>query len=159
MFKKDGKSVKTSSLVTAAFFISVAFTITIPFKIIQFIGYSLFFLICASYIYAQILAKGIKVERPISELKLACKEHVIISFSIKNHSVLPAFICYYADTAPYLYIFHNENQGIFTLRPREVKQINYKIAAQDRGLYPVGPVKIRTADPLGLFEIELEIPS
>ena len=148
--------IKTSTLVPAALIISASFTLILPFKIVQFIGYSVFLLICAAYIYAKILSKSIKVSRPINELKLACKEHAIITFTIKNHSMLPAFICYYSDTAAYLYIFHNENSGIFTLRAWEAKQINYKIAAQDRGLYPVGPVKIRTADPLGLFEIELE---
>ncbi|MBR1638733.1 MAG: DUF58 domain-containing protein [Treponema sp.] len=150
--------VKTSSFVPMVLLISAAFTLVMPFRLIQFIGYSVFLLICLSFIYAKILSKCIKVDRPISELKLACKEHAIITFSIKNHSPLPAFICYYADTAPYLYIFHNENSGLFTLRPRELHQVSYKISAQDRGLYTVGPVKVRTADPLGLFEIELEIP-
>jgi len=148
--------IKTSTLIPAALIISAAFTLILPFKIVQFIGYSVFFLICATFIYAKILSKSIKVSRPITELKLACKEHAIITLTIKNHSMLPAFICYYSDTAPYLYIFHNGNSGLFTLRPWEAKQIKYQIAAQDRGLYPVGPVKIRTADPLGLFEIELE---
>ncbi|MCR4578775.1 MAG: DUF58 domain-containing protein [Treponema sp.] len=150
--------VKTSSLVPAALVISAAFTLIIPFRLIQFIGYSIFILICLTFIYAKILAKKIKVDRPVSELKLACKEHVIINFTIKNYSIFPAFICYYSDTAPYLYIFHNENSGIITLRPHEARQIKYKISTQDRGLYPVGPVKIHTSDPLGLFQIELELP-
>ncbi len=145
-------------MVLAAFFASVLLVLAIPFRIVQFLGFSLIFIILCSYIYAKILSNNIKVTRSIRELKLACKEETYITFSIKNFSRLPAFICYYSDEAPFLYIYNSGNSGITTLRRQEIKKVTYKIAAQYRGLYPVGPVKIRTSDPLGLFDIELEIP-
>lgn len=150
--------VRTSSLVVSILIISLVFTLILPFKFIQFIALSLVFIVGVAFLYAKIIAKNIKVERNIKELKLACNEEIELSFSIKNYSALPVFICYYSDTAPFLYVFQQENSGIISLRPREIKYVNYRIQAQYRGLYPVGPVKISASDPLGLFEVELELP-
>ena len=150
--------IKTSTMVMAAFFGSVILCLAIPFRLLQFIGFSLFFVICVSYVYAKILSNNIKVTRTIKELKLACKEETEISFALKNFCRLPAFICYYSDEAPYLYVYNNGNSGITTLRRHEIKHVTYRIAAQYRGLYPVGPVKIKTSDPLGLFEVDIEVP-
>lgn len=149
--------VKTSSLVQAALIISASFSLVIPFRIIQFIGWCVFFIICLMFVYARILAGSIKADRPLAQMHLASKERAEIRLAIKNHSVLPAFICYYSDDAPYLYVFGNKNSGIIFLRPREIRQITYRIAAQDRGLYAAGPLRIRTSDPLGLFDVDIEI--
>lgn len=117
------------------------------------------FIIIYSFLYSLCLKKNIKIERSNENLKLACKERVDIYFTVKNHSRLTAFTVYCFDQVPYLYVFNQGNKFLFTLRPYESKQLVYKISAQERGMYDIGPVKIQASDPLNLFPFDLEIPS
>lgn len=146
-----------SPFVGGAVIISLAFFLIIPFKFLQLICLGVLFIIGISYAYARILQKSLKVERNISDLKLACKEQIYITFTLKNYSRLPVFTCYYFDEAPYLLVYRDKNSGLVELRPYESKLITYKVSAQNRGLYTVGPVRIRTSDPLGLFTMDFEV--
>jgi len=154
MFKRK---LSTSPLTGGAVIICSVFFLIVPYKAIQLICLSILFIILLSYVYARILRKSLKIERNISELKLACKEQIIVSFSLKNYSRLPVFSCYYFDEAPYLLVYGDKNSGMVDLRPYETKLISYKISAQNRGLYTIGPVRVRTTDPLGLFTMDYEV--
>lgn len=131
--------------------------LSVPVKIVQFLSISVLAVIGISYLYSKILQKNIVVERQINKLKIACREKVEISLIVKNNSRLPAHIFYFMDEAPYLMVYQNKNTDIVTLRPYEYKKCTYTFSAQDRGLYTIGPVKIRTSDPIGLFDFEIEV--
>ena len=131
----------------------------VPFKLCQFFFYLILFVFLFSFLYALNLKNCIKVEHNYSKLKLASKEKVDITFTIKNYSRLPVFTCYFFDDVPYLYVYNEGNKGITMLRPGEIKKITYKVSARDRGLYQIGPLKVKTSDPLCLFTIEYEVPS
>lgn len=158
MFKFN-KDIKASPLIGTAVLLSLVFFLIIPLRVIQILCLSIIFIIFLSYIYAKILQKNLKVERNITELKLACKEQITVNFTLKNYSSLPVFICYYFDEAPYLLVLKDKNSGLINLRPKEIKVVSYKLSVQNRGLYNVGPVRIRTSDPLGLFAVDFKVPA
>lgn len=128
-----------------------------PFKICQFFLITSFSVFVMSALYAWSLKNNIKAVRNISQLKLACKEKAEISFTLKNYSKLPAFMLYFFDNAPFFYIYGQENKGLIGLRSLEVKKVSYFVSMQDRGKYQIGPVSIKTSDPLGLFYVDIEL--
>lgn len=141
------------------FFIAGSFLISliVPYKVCQFLILTLGFVLLFSALYALSLKRNIKVVRNMNNLKLACKEKAEISFTLKNYSRLPAFTVYFLDNAPFFYVYGDENKGLTTLRPREVRKVSYFVSMQDRGEYVIGPVTIKTSDPLGIFNVNLEI--
>lgn len=143
-----------------AFFISFIFlTLILPYKAGQIITLTAAFIVAISYLYSLYIKKSIKIVRNTDDLKLACKEKAEISFTIKNFSRLPVFTIYFLDNAPFFYVYGGENKGLIALRPYEVKKVSYYVSMQDRGEYVIGPVNIKTSDPLGLFPINLDIES
>ena len=151
--------IKVSPLVYVSAGLSLLFFLVSPFKLLQFVCLGILFIFLLSFLYSLILRQSIKIERNTENLKLACKEHSEISFTIKNYSVLTAFVCYFFDEIPYFQIFDDGNRGITMLRPKEIKKISYEVTSRNRGLYHAGPVRIRTSDPLGLFLIDMEVPA
>lgn len=131
----------------------------IPVKFVQALALTFLFVYFFSLAYSKIVSDAIRIERPISKVKLASQEHAKITITIKNYSFLPVFVCYVYDFVSTLYVFNNKNRHLFFLRPHEIKKMDYEILAQDRGEFEIGPVKIQVRDPLNLFPFELEIPS
>ena len=145
--------IKVSPLIYVASALSLLFFLLSPYRLLQFVCLSVLFIFLISFLYSLVLSRTIKIERNTDKLKLACKEKSEISFTIKNYSLLTAHVLYFFDEVPYFYIFKDENKGVTTLRPHELKKVIYDVTAQNRGLYHGGPVRIRTSDPLGLFLI------
>lgn len=148
---KKNKQIRSFVIVALGLFLIV------PLKIVQFLALTILGVICFSFAYSKILQKGIVVEREINKLKIACREKVEINLIIKNKSRLTAHIFYFMDEAPYLMVYDHKNTDIVTLRPLEYKKCTYSFSAQERGLYSIGPVKIRASDPIGLFDFEVEV--
>lgn len=136
----------------------LAVVIIIPSRTCQFFAYTVLFILIINFFYALKLSRSIVVERHFKELKVACNEDIEISFKIKNLSRVTAHLLYYRDTVPIFYIYHNENEGILTLHKYEKKKIKYKVKAQARGEYSIGPVVIETSDPMNFFTIKKEFP-
>lgn len=133
--------------------------IFMPSKTLHYVSISLICVTAYSFFYSQYLKRHIKVLRSTDDLKLACKERVDIYFTIKNYSRFTAFTLYILDEVPYLYVFNDGNKSLITLRPFESLQFKYKVSAQERGFYQIGPVKIKGSDPLNLFPFDIELPS
>jgi len=129
----------------------------LPYKFIQAIAISSLLIILFSYIWALSLSKGIKLKRNEAEIKTVAYEKLTISFTITNNSLFPALICYVLDNIPYLHVFEKGNERLFMLGAKAKKTFFYQANALQRGLYKAGPILVRTKDPLGLFDIELEI--
>ena len=149
--------IKVSPLVYVSAGLSLLFFLVSPYKLLQFVCIGILFVFLISFLYALILKQSLKVERNTEKLKLACKEHSEISFTIKNFSPLTAYICYFFDEIPYFHVINEGNKGITQLRPHEIRKITYEVTSRDRGLFHAGPVRFRTSDPLGLFLIDIEV--
>ena len=76
---------KVSPLVYVSAGISLLFFLVSPYKLLQFICLGILFVFLISFLYALVLKRSIKVERNTEKLKLACKEHSEITFTIKNY--------------------------------------------------------------------------
>lgn len=148
--------IKPASLLKLLFTFAVMFFLTMPYKFVQTAALSVILIILISYAWAKTLAKNISVERDEAEIKTVSFEKLTISFTVINHSRLPAFLCYILDNIPYLHVFEKQNERLVMLHPYEKKTFFYQANALSRGLYIAGPVKIRTFDPLGFFTINLE---
>lgn len=151
--------IKSAPYLPLSLIISLIFLLIIPYWLVQMICIGLLLIVFIAFMYVKILERNLKIERRLSKLKLNCQEQSEISFTIKNFSRLHVFTCYYFDDAPFFLVYKDLNQDLISLRPREIKQITYKVMAQERGLYNIGPVKIRTQDPFGLFSLEMEVPA
>lgn len=151
--------IKSAPYIPIASIFSLVFLLIVPYWLVQMICIGFLLIVLISFLYVKLLERSIKVERRLKKLKLSCQEQSDITFTIKNYSRMHVFCCYYFDDAPFFFIYKDKNQDMISLRPREVKQICYKVSAQERGLYHIGPVKLRTTDPFGLFNLELEIPA
>ena len=148
--------IRPASALKSAFNFSIIAILFLPYKFVQAIAISALLIISVSYIWARALSKGIKVERDEAEIKTVSYERLTISFTIKNESRFPALMCFVLDNIPFLHVFEKQNQRLFMLRGHEKKTVFYQANALQRGLYTAGPVKVKTNDPLGLFDIELE---
>jgi len=131
----------------------------VPVKFIQAICIAVLFVFLFSFIYSKIIERNLTIERSITDIKVAQQEQVKISISVKNKSRLPIFLCYVFDDVKTLYVFKNQNAQLLYLRPYEVKRISYVLLAVNRGVYEIGPVRIKSNDPLNLFPVEMNILS
>lgn len=131
----------------------------VPVKFIQAICIAVLLIFLFSFVYSKIIERNLVIERSITDIKLAQQEQVKITISVKNKSRLPIFICHVFDDVKTLYVFKNQNAQLLYLRPREIKQISYVLLASSRGVYEIGPVKIKSNDPLNLFPIEMNYNS
>lgn len=130
-----------------------------PVKFVQMIVLAIIFFIIASYLYVKLVAEKITVERSLSAVKLANHEQFDITFSVKNYSRLPVFACFVSDDSSVMYVYNKGNSFLCTLRPREIKTFQYRILAQERGEFFVGPVTIKFSDPFSLFNVTCIIES
>ena len=149
--------IKVSPLVYISLALSLTFFLISPYRLVQFICLGILFVFLISFLYALVLSRSIKAERNTEKLKLACKEHSQISFTIKNYSPLTAHILYFFDDIPFFQVFDDGNKGLTRLRPHEIQKIHYEVTSRDRGLFHAGPVRFRTSDPLGLFIIDMQV--
>ena len=149
--------IKVSPLVYISLALSLTFFLISPYRLVQFICLGILFVFLISFLYALVLSRSIKAERNTEKLKLACKEHSQISFTIKNYSPLTAHILYFFDDIPFFQVFDDGNKDLTRLRPHEIQKIHYEVTSRDRGLFHAGPVRFRTSDPLGLFIIDMQV--
>lgn len=148
---------KKNSSLKLIIFLSIFAFLFFPNRFIRAVGLSALSFILFNFLYVRKLMKSLVVERRVSKLKIACREKVDIEVVVKNYSKLTAHICYIFDDAPYLQVYKNENCQILQLRPNEITKIKYQVSARERGLFFIGPVKVKLSDPFGLFNEEIEI--
>ena len=148
--------IRPASALKPTVYFSIFAILFFPYKFVQAFAISALLIVLVSYIWARALYKGIKVERAEAEIKTVSYERLTISFTITNNSRFSALMCYVLDNIPFLHVFEKQNQRLFILRGHQKKTIFYQANALQRGLYTAGPVTVKTNDPLGLFDIELE---
>ena len=123
------------------------------YRFVQFITLTALFTILLCYLYVRHVSKRLVIERFMDVVRLANHEQLDISFKVKNYSRFPVLSCYVMDETSTLVVYNKGNNIICTLRPHEVKSFSYRILGQERGEFYIGPVRLRFADPLGLFTV------
>ncbi len=128
-----------------------------PWKFIQAILMSVLVCILLSYLYSWRLLQNLTVERTLKSVSLAKNESANIFFTVMNRGRLPALTCYIQDYTSELIVINGENRALLSLRKREQATMTYRLMGTHRGKYMIGPVTIKTSDPLRLFPVELKI--
>jgi uncharacterized protein (DUF58 family) len=136
--------------------ICLFFILFFPFWFIQFCALFVLLLLILSYLYSRLTYHSIHITRD-QEIIRAHKLQVIdISFFIHNKGILPLH---------YLSVFESPGElsplagtrFILPLSGRQKKRISYRVKGLQRGEYELGPVIIKSGDPLGLFPWERRI--
>lgn len=144
---------KVKSLFTS---ILILFLFT-PWKFLQAILMSVLVCIMLSYLYSWRLLLNLTVERTLKSVSLAKNETTKITFTITNRGRLPALTCFVQDYTDELFVLFGEDRQLLSLHAHEMFPFSYTLKGTHRGKYTLGPVTIKTSDPLRLFPVELKI--
>jgi Uncharacterized conserved protein (some members contain a von Willebrand factor type A (vWA) domain) len=128
-----------------------------PGKAMQFVLALLLATGILSFLWSLALRRGLSAERTVRDLRVARFDSLELVVILENRSRLPAPACYLADTPGLLSNAADDGRWIVTLAPRERTVLRYTVAASERGEYGVGPLRIASGDPLGLFPFTKEI--
>lgn len=79
-------------------------------------------------------------------------EEIDVSLQINNQSLLPILWLEVHESLPVNLRAGRSVKCVFSLGPRGSKTIDYKLNAFKRGYYPLGPLLLKSGDPLGLLE-------
>lgn len=125
----------------------------IPVKFVQMVVLAVIFFILSSFLYVKIIAEKLTVDRTLTTVKLANHEQFDISLVLKNYSRFPVFACFVSDDCGSMYVYGKSNIFLCTLHSREIKTFQYRILAQERGEFFIGPVTLKFSDPFNLFTV------
>ncbi|MFP4206146.1 MAG: DUF58 domain-containing protein [Spirochaetaceae bacterium] len=130
----------------------------VPFAPVQWGAAFLLFLTGTSRLYAEILRLNLSVERGNPEIRMFRHEDSEAVLIVHNTGFLPAPMIVVSDGTGELYP-RDEPAFVRGVPARARLRHRYRLRAHHRGVYPLGPIRLRTADPLGLFPQTREIRS
>lgn len=137
-------------------FVLLLFLTTVSFLFAIFTGgeilYYIFFVLTSilllSIIYILLVRASIKLKISIKDTSIHVGEKMRYKIKIKNTWLLPLiFITIDDENKSFLPITTN-------LNPFQKKIIKRSIECKRRGIYKIGPVKVKLRDPFGIFEIK-----
>ena len=121
---------------------------------IQFFCLFFLFIIIGSRLYSEYLIRNIKIIRCDEELRVFRHEWVKVEIRVENRGQLPAFMLAISDSPGPLSVF-KDNKILRCILRRSWTLLSWEGYCADRGVFHIGPVMIRGADPLGLFPFQL----
>lgn len=124
-------------------------------KIIQIICSFILILFLLSKIYSNILKKNIRIKRTVDSFRINRKDIYEITIEVTNLSRLPIFYCAIHDTPSPLNVFGSGARFCISLKPKRKIYLSYNVSGNIRGEFFIGPLVLETADPLGLFKVEI----
>jgi uncharacterized protein (DUF58 family) len=130
-----------------------------PYRAVQFIAAAVFLSIFISFLYSRILREGLTAGRHIHSMKVARFDGLELVVTLENRSFLPAPACYLSDAPGTLSVSADDGRWIQALAPHERITLRYTVASSQRGEYTVGPLRVSSGDPLGLFPFEKTLDS
>ncbi len=129
----------------------------VPYAPIQWASAFVLIVIGGSWMYSETLRLNVSIERGAAEIRMFRHEDAEICLSVRNSGMLPVPMVLVSDSSGELYT-RDDSAFVLSLPARSSRTLRYRLRAHYRGLYPLGPVRLRTADPLGLFPIVRELP-
>lgn len=128
----------------------------IPFWPVQWAAVFWLAVVVLSWMYREIIRLNLQVSRRERRIATFRHQDARMEILVRNGAFLPLPMLGLTDSTGTLY-HGDENAFLMALRPREGRTLHYPLRGHTRGRYPVGPIHIRTADPLGLFPLHVEI--
>ncbi len=119
------------------------------------LAYLLGLLLILSFIWAWVNLNGIHLSRVTRVRRTQVGRPLEERFSVRNTTVIPKLWLEVHDysTLPYHYSSHVVNG----LGGRQNYSWRVTTICQQRGRYQLGPIRLRTSDPFGLFPLEREL--
>ncbi|MDD4693748.1 MAG: DUF58 domain-containing protein [Firmicutes bacterium] len=112
--------------------------------------YMLFFTVLLAQIWVQVALLKLKVDRKAVDKGYFVGESVPIVLELVNPSMLPVLWAYIEDSVP-TGLLGKEQRLLFSLPKKRRQVLNYTFKANQRGVFSFSPVKVVSADILGLF--------
>jgi len=127
-----------------------------PFWFIQFLAIVVLLVFLLSSIYSRVIYSSIHISR-YQDVVHAYKHQIInIDFLLENKSILPVhYISVFESPGKLATV--NSGKFIFSLLKKHRKKLTYQVKGMARGEYTLGPIVIKSGDPLGLFPWERSI--
>jgi uncharacterized protein (DUF58 family) len=147
------KSIKGNGFLIASCAAACVFLIA-PLFIVRFLCLFFIFIIAGSRMYAEYLARSVKVFRRDKELREFKRQWVDVEIIVENQGRLPVFMVVISDSPGMLPLFQS-NRFVCALPPRSRMVQRWKGFCADRGVFSLGPAIARGADPFGLFPFRL----
>ncbi len=134
----------------------IFFVLFFPFWFIQFCALIVLMVIVLSYIYSRLTYHSINITRYQDTIRAHKLQIIDIDFLIENTSILPIH---------YISVFESpgelspvgDGKFICALPKRRKMRLSYRVKGLARGEYQLGPIIVKSGDPLGLFPWERRI--
>ena len=130
--------------------ISAFLVLFIPLAPMQWLGVFFLAVILLSKAYSVAIRRSLSVRRNDHSINVFKFQQALIEISLVNRGTLPI---------PYLSVFddagnlatRDQNRGVLALGGNSEALFSYTLKGYNRGVYELGPVRLRASDPLGLF--------
>ncbi|HUX51512.1 MAG TPA: DUF58 domain-containing protein [Spirochaetia bacterium] len=130
--------------------ISAFLVLFIPLAPMQWVGIFFLAVILLSKTYSVAIRRSLNVTRSSHSINVFKFQPAVVEISLSNRGMLPI---------PYLSVFddagnlatRDQNRGVLALGGNSEASFSYTLKGYNRGVYELGPVRLRASDPLGLF--------
>jgi len=122
---------------------------------VQFVCLFFIFLILGSRLYSEYLCRRLRVTRRDAEIRGFRYEWIDVEVVVENHGRLPAFMLAVNDSPGMLSVFR-DNKSLGTLGGQRSRVLKWQCYGAYRGMFTLGPARLRGSDPLGLFPFTLK---
>ncbi|MDR0643792.1 MAG: DUF58 domain-containing protein [Treponema sp.] len=155
MKKPKGKMeiIRNQGLLAATLLVLVPVYVFASLFILQFLCLFFLFIVIGSRLYAEHLVRSIKIIRRDAELREFRQQWVRVELVVENHGLLPVFLLALRDGTGMLSL-SKDSKMLCSLPARSVLAFEWQGYCSDRGVFLLGPVTVRGADPLGLFPFQ-----
>ncbi len=119
------------------------------------LSYLLGLLLILSFVWAWVNLNGVHLSRMTRARRTQVGRPLEERFTVRNTTIVPKLWLEVRDfsTLPYHYSSHVVNN----LGPRRSYSWRVTTICQQRGRYQLGPIRLRTSDPFGLFPMERDL--
>jgi uncharacterized protein (DUF58 family) len=121
-----------------------------PYRWLFFTAYAFLFVTLAAYLWARALGEGVAVRRDLSSAWAQVGDDLEEQWELTNRARVP-LLWLEIDDGSTLPAY--TGRRVAAAGPREVVRWSTTARCARRGVYRLGPLRTRAADPLGLFEV------
>jgi uncharacterized protein (DUF58 family) len=107
-------------------------------------------LVCAAVVFRT--QHKLTTSRVIEPIRVPAGEEARITLRVDNQALVPSGLLLAEDTLP-RGMSARPRFVIDRLEPRGRREVFYRVRSQVRGKFPIGPLKLRLADPFGMCEL------
>jgi uncharacterized protein (DUF58 family) len=134
----------------------IFFILFFPFWFVQVIAFIILLVITLSFMYSRLIYNNIHVSRSQHVIRSYRLQIIDIDLFISNKSLFPVHYVYVSES-PGGFIPVTEGKFVLNLVKRQRVRLSYSLKSQVRGEYHLGPITVKSGDPLGLFPWEKKI--